>query len=140
MTGSNRTRTPNWSTPWSEPTYTGNPDSFKAALSRKARAEAKAKTVPPWTCPRCGVTWPGTNRNGRPRRGCPDPRCAGQARAAKARETGAHRNFRYGPGEVATILGLHKTGKYGYRRLASMLDIPASTVRNIVRRHEEVSR
>ena len=67
------------SCPW-HTTTSEDPEVVEAVNRRQKAAQAKADGVPPWTCPSCHKSYPGVTLRGTPRRGCPNPKCAGRAR------------------------------------------------------------
>lgn len=123
---------------WSVPTSTV-PEVRRAANQRLARAHARAREVDPYWCPYCGRTWPGVRLDGKPRRGCPNSRCAGKAFAAKAHRIGAHRHSHLPEHVIKAIKADYKPQIFGYRKVASRHGIDPSTVRDIVqgRTHQE---
>lgn len=122
--------------PWSEPTYTGeeHTEAYKAALRRLRRASEKAPASQPYWCPYCGRTYPGVSlhRGGKERHGCPKPRCAARAWAARAREQGRHR-LEVEHEVIAAIRAEYRPGERGYRALAREHGLPVGTVAKIVR-------
>ena len=119
--------------PWSEPTYSGSPDTYKRALGGYRRAIQRASTTSTWTCPTCGTPWAGVNLEGKPRRGCPDPQCASLARGARARALGRHRHPHLPPETIAAIRQEYRPGVRGYKALAQEYGCHPTTVRDIVK-------
>ena len=85
-----------------------------------------------YRCPYCKRTFPGVCIDGRERRGCPDPRCAGHAWGDRAREQGRHRPG-IPPEVIAAIRAEYRPGEHGYRALAHAHGLPVGTVAKVLR-------
>jgi hypothetical protein len=118
--------------PWCEPTST---DPRVQAINEKkvARATARAANATPYWCPHCGRTYPGIGIEGNARKGCPNPRCAGQAWADRARQTG-RKPWAHEPAVVEALVRDYRPGVHGYRALAREHHLPVPTVAAILRR------
>ncbi len=117
---------------WSEPISTV-PENLRRLRQRKQRATVKSGDST-WVCPHCGRPAPAYTLDGKQRKGCPNPRCAGLARAARAHARGLHRNYRLPQSTVDGILNSYVPREYGYRRVARDFKVDPSTVRDIVQR------
>ncbi len=117
--------------PWSEPTST-DPTVLAVNQRRFERATALAEEAPEFRCPYCNRTFPGVRLDGQPRRGCPDPRCAGHAWGDRAREQGRHRQ-EIPPEVIEAIRAEYRAGVRGYRMLAKAHGLPVGTVAKILR-------
>lgn len=117
--------------PWSEPTST-DPTVLAVNQRRIERATAAAAGAPEYRCPYCKRSFPGVCIDGRERRGCPDPRCAGHAWGDRAREQGRHR-LEIPPEVIAAIRAEYRPGEHGYRALAHMHGLPVGTVAKVLR-------
>lgn len=118
-------------TPWSEPRST-DPTVLAVNQRRIERATALAAGAPEYRCPYCKRTFPGVCIDGRERRGCPDPRCAGHAWGDRAREQGRHR-LEIPPEVIAAIRAEYRPGEHGYRALAHAHGLPVGTVAKVLR-------
>ncbi|MBP7571562.1 MAG: hypothetical protein KBA95_15990 [Acidobacteria bacterium] len=117
--------------PWSEPTST-DPTVLAVNQRRIERALALAAGAPEYRCPYCKRAFPGVCIDGRERRGCPDPRCAGHAWGDRAREQGRHR-LEIPPEVIAAIRAEYRPGERGYRALAHAHGLPVGTVAKVLR-------
>lgn len=117
--------------PWSEPTST-NPVALAVNQRRLERASELAADLPAFRCPYCHRTFPGVRLDGRPRRGCPDPRCAGHSWGDRAREQGRHRQ-EIPPEVIEAIRAEYQAGVRGYRLLAKAHGLPVGTVAKVLR-------